>query len=197
MQRGKKKELPKRSRYYSGSIDLDLIASGEPYTKLKKTYVIFICTFDPFSAERHIYTFENRCTQDLGLVLGDETTKIFLNTQGKLDDVDNDMKEFLAYVENSTDTFVEHSTSQLVREIHKKVIEVKQNKEMEVEYMTLLQRDRENLEQGREEGREEGARLAAKIIKLYSKGEHAESIATSLHLDLEYVGSIIADYENV
>lgn len=32
--------------------------------------------------------------------------------------------------------------------IHKKVTEVKQNKEMEAEYMTLLQRDREHVEQG-------------------------------------------------
>ena len=61
MQRGKKKELAKRSRYYQGSIDLDLISSGGYYTELKKTYIIFICTFDPFNDKRHIYTFENRC----------------------------------------------------------------------------------------------------------------------------------------
>ena len=64
MQRGKKKELPKRSRYYQGSIDLDLISSGGYYTELKKTYIIFICTFDPFSDKRHLYTFENRCQEN-------------------------------------------------------------------------------------------------------------------------------------
>ena len=32
-------------------------------------YIIFICTFDPFSDGRHIYTFENRCLEDLSLAL--------------------------------------------------------------------------------------------------------------------------------
>ena len=54
--------------------------------------------------------------------------------------------------------------------------------------MTLLQRDRENLELG--------ATLATKILKLYHKGVSNEDIADSLQLDLEYVNSVISDYEN-
>ena len=50
---------------------------------------------------RHIYTFENRCRENLSLSLGDESIKIFLNTRGTLDDVDAEMKEFLAYVEDT------------------------------------------------------------------------------------------------
>lgn len=155
MQRGRKGELPKRSRYYQGSIDLDLISAGQPYTNLRKTFVIFICTFDPFKDGRHIYSFENICRENTSIVLGDETAKIFLNTKGTMNDVDEDMKEFLAYVENTTDTFARESKSPLIKEIHRKVAEVKQSKEMEVEYMTLLQRDRENIELGREKERKE------------------------------------------
>lgn len=200
MQRGRKRELPKRTRFYQGNIDSDLLSSGESYTKLKKTYIIFICTFDPFSDRRHIYTFENRCLENLSLALGDETTKIFLSTKGEMDDVDAEMKEFLAYIENSTDAFAAQAASPLVKEIHKRVTEVKQNKDMEVEYMTLLQRDRENIELGREEGREEGHRegtlYATKILKMYNKGMNLNDIASSLQLDLEYVNSVISDYEN-
>ena len=54
MQCSKKRNLPKRTRYYAGSIDLDLIAAGEDYINLKRAYVIFICTFDPFCDGRHI-----------------------------------------------------------------------------------------------------------------------------------------------
>lgn len=82
MQRGRRRELPKRSRYYQGSIDLDLISAGEPYTALRKTYVIFICTFDAFRGGRHLYTFENICREDPALFLGDETVKLFFNTRG-------------------------------------------------------------------------------------------------------------------
>ena len=107
MERGKHKKaiLPKRSRYYQGNIDLVIISAGEDYRKLKKSFVIFICTFDPFGNRRHLYTFENRCIENPSLTLGDETTKIFLNTKGNMHDVDPEMQEFLSYVENTTDDF--------------------------------------------------------------------------------------------
>lgn len=98
MQKGKSPNLTKRSRYYQGAIDLDLISKGEDYEKLQTN----ICTFDPFKKNRHLYTFINRCEEDDTLRLGDEATKIFLNTH--LDDVDDEMIEFLSYIENSTDT---------------------------------------------------------------------------------------------
>lgn len=66
--------------------------------------------------------------------------------------------------------------------------------------MTLLQRDRENIELGREEGREEGHKegtlFATKILKLYNKGMGFADIASSLKLDPQYVSSVISDYEN-
>ena len=129
-----------------------IILPGKRCTRLKKSYIIFICTFDPFSDGRHIYTFENRCLEDLSLVLGDETTEIFLSTRGDKDDVDTEMQEFLTYIENSTDAYAQRASSPLVREIHKRVAEVKRNKDMEIQYMALLQRGMENPEQGHEHG---------------------------------------------
>ena len=187
MQCNKKRNLPKRTRYYAGSIDLDLIAAGEDYINLKKAYVIFICTFDPFHDGRHIYTFENRCRENLSLSLGDESIKVFLNTRGKLE-----MKEFLAYVEDTTDRFAAQSKSPLIRWIHRKVTEVKQNPKMEVEYMTLMQRDRENIELGREEG----VKMALDIIRLHLDGKTDQEIAAILSLRTDYVRQFLVDYEN-
>ena len=62
-------ELPKRSRYYSSMIDLQLIDKGVTYKKLNNSYVIFICPFDIFHEGRHIYTFENRCKEKPELLL--------------------------------------------------------------------------------------------------------------------------------
>lgn len=140
MQCGGKGELSRKSRYFQCNIDSDVISHGENCAKLKKSYIIFICTFDPFSDGRHIYTFENRCLEVPSLVLGDETTEIFLSTKGENDDVDNEMKEFLAYIENSTDDYVQQASSPLVKTIHKKVTEVKLEKDVELQYITLLQR---------------------------------------------------------
>lgn len=58
--------------------------------------------------------------------------------------------------------------------------------------MTLLQRDRENIELGRKEG----SISATKVIRLHNEGIDNVGISSSLQLNLEYVNSVISDYEN-
>jgi hypothetical protein len=189
MQRAKNKDLAKRTRYYQGNIDLDLISSGKPYNDLRKTYIIFICTFDFFNDGRHIYTFENICRENQKISLGDETTKIFLNTAGTRDDISSDMRDFLTYIENTSEEFAFKSQNRLLTDIQKKVDAIKSSKETEVEYMTLLERDREN--------RELGSILTLNIIKLYNKGMDRNQIAKELHIDIEMVDKIINNYEEM
>ena len=142
--------LPKRSRYYQGMIDLSLIEKGEPYKKLNRSYVIFICTFDAFGKGESVYTFENMCREVDGLPLGDETHKIFLNAQGANKNVSPKLRAFLQYVAgNVTD-------DPFVQKLDAAVISARQNKEWRREFMTLLMRDNANIEKGREEGRAEG-----------------------------------------
>ncbi|WP_173696503.1 Rpn family recombination-promoting nuclease/putative transposase [Clostridium saccharoperbutylacetonicum] len=148
MQRGKHKNLAKRLRYYQGSIDLDLISKGEDYRKLTKSYIIFICTFDLFFKGRHKYAFRNICLEDNSIELNDEAEKIILNTKGFMKDLSEELLEFLAYVEDSRDEVVKNFNGNLVKSIHKRVQEVKNDVSMEVEFMTLLERDREKIEEG-------------------------------------------------
>jgi predicted transposase/invertase (TIGR01784 family) len=116
MQRGNHKNLPKRLRYYQGSIDLDLISKGEDYRKLAKSYIIFICTFDLFNKGRHKYTFQNVCLEDNNIMLNDETQKIILNTKGVMRDLNEELLEFLAYIETSTDDTVKNAKALRVAE---------------------------------------------------------------------------------
>lgn len=175
MQRGKHRNLPKRLRYYQGNIDLDLISKGEDYKKLSKSYIIFICTFDLFEKGRHRYTFETVCTEDNSIKLIDDTNKIILNTKGSMKDLSDELIEFLKYVEHSDDKTAEKSKWSLVNNIHKRVVKVKNDASVEVEFMTLLERDREKIEEGKLEERFEIAKEMLndnepieKIIK-YSK----------------------------
>ena len=59
--------------------------------------------------------------------------------------------------------------------------------------MTLLERDREKIEEGREAGIEEGREEAIKqlILKQYNKGLSLEYIADINEIDLEYVTDIV------
>ncbi len=132
--------IPKRMRYYQGMIDLNLIEKGENYSKLAKSYVIFICTEDIFKQDKPVYEFENYCKK-YELSLGDDTYKIVLNaacTQLQNTDLGN----FLRFVQTGkpTDKF----TDELLNEVEV----VKSNKKWEVEYMTLLMRDKENVRLG-------------------------------------------------
>ena len=77
-------DFGKRTRYYQGLIDLNTLNKGESYRKLKESYIIFVCTFDPFNRSRMIYTFRNAFVEDSELNLNDGTTKIFLNATGKI-----------------------------------------------------------------------------------------------------------------
>ena len=101
--------LPKRMRYYQGMIDLNILDKGKDYTTLKKSYVIFICTFDPFGEGRHIYTFCNTCQENTALTLDDDAVKIILSTKGTMDDVSPEMQRILDYIDGkgASDKFTE------------------------------------------------------------------------------------------
>lgn len=70
--------LPKRSRYYQSVMDSEILKKGLHYSRLNDSYIIFICTFDPFGLGQYVYTFRNICEENPNLQLGDKTTKIFL-----------------------------------------------------------------------------------------------------------------------
>jgi len=71
------KELPERARYYQGIMDADNLPSGEVYSKLKESYIIFICLEDIFHQGLPLYRFENLCIEDNKIKLQDRTHKYF------------------------------------------------------------------------------------------------------------------------
>ena len=103
--------------------------------------MIFICPFDQFQEGLHKYTFENQCKEIPELVLGDESTKIFLCAGGHADDVSDEMKDFLNWL-----TTGQTGNSQFVNKLENAVLKAKKHEEWKVEYMTLLMRDNEMME---------------------------------------------------
>ncbi len=180
--------LPKRMRYYQGMIDLNILDKGQDYTTLKKSYVIFICTFDPFGEGRHIYTFCNTCQENTALTLDDDAVKIILSTKGTMNDVSPEMKRILDYIDGkgASDKFTE--------ELEEAVRSARQNERWRLDYMTLeyeyRQRYLEGKEEGREEGRAEGRERT--IQKLHERGESIASIADIVELNEEEVKRVIS-----
>lgn len=193
MQTSDNRNLPKRMRYYQGVIDLNILQKGQDYTKLKKSYVIFICTFDPFGEGRHIYTFCNTCQENTALTLDDDAVKIILSTKGTMDDVSPEMKRILDYIDGkgASDKFTE--------ELEEAVRSARQNERWRLDYMTLeyeyRQRYLEGKEEGRAEGREEGRAEGRErtIQKLHERGESIASIADIVELNEEEVKRVISE----
>lgn len=169
MQTTENRNLPKRTRYYQGMIDLNILEKGENYRDLKRSFVIFVCTFDLFGEGRHIYTFENRCIQNPELSLLDGTTKIILNTKGIMDDVTPEMKRLLDFIDGK------EPEDDFTRELDEAVQSVRKNEKWRLDYMTLQMNYQEKYEQGIEQGNKQAAlrmieagKLSYEEIAMYS-----------------------------
>ena len=143
IQTNEKKHLPKRTRYYQGVIDLHILEKGEDYTALRKSFVIFICTYDPFGKGRWVYTFENRCREDNKLALGDGAVKIILNTKGRVGKISAGLRALLRYMDGS------EPESSYTQALESAVTDVRGDEKWRREYMVLIERDREKLRLGR------------------------------------------------
>ena len=127
----------RRSRVYQAYIDVNLLKPGEiNFGKLNDTYVIFICPFDLFGYKKYRYTFRMTCDEVPGMAMDDGAVRIFLNTHGENDDeVPRELVEFLHYVENSNDNTNE-IMSPRVRQLAKKVDDIKSSQEVSVKFET-------------------------------------------------------------
>ena len=184
MQTTEQRDISKRSRYYQGMIDLNLIERGARYGDLKKSYVIFICLHDPFKKGLHLYYFANTCKGHPELQLEDEAYKVFVSAEGDADDVSDNMKAFLKYLCGET------VDNRLVKEIDVQVQKAREQVEWREEYMTLLMRDQEK--------KEEGAKLhAIEMAKIMlSQNEPIEKISMYTQLPEEEIISIQKEEDN-
>lgn len=156
--------LPKRTRYYQASLDMDLLGKGQNFDKLNDTYIIFICAFDLFGEGRYIYTFKNKCLESPDLEMGNGATVVFVNSLGKKGDVSPMAKSFLDYVNDKTvsDDFTE--------EVDAAVAALKRDSEVRRQYMLLEMALHDERMEGRREGRAEGRKeglidMALKMLK--------------------------------
>lgn len=151
--------LFKRTRYYQSMMDADLLAAGADYDELNKTIIIFICPFDPFGEGRYMYTFENICLENKNLNLLDGATKIFLNTKGRIGDIDDTIRAFLQYVDGVV------TDNSFVQEVEAEIRRVKLEEGERVNYMTFAMKMMEERKEGRKEGqRDERVAILRRLV---------------------------------
>ena len=124
--------LPQRMRYYQAMLDVTMFPVGADYNEMRKSFVIFICDFDPFFKNRVLYSFQNRCNQDKELLMADDAVKVVVNTKGDVTNIDPELKEFIDFIERG------EITGPYSRDLDEAVEGVKQSEERRQEYMLLM-----------------------------------------------------------
>ena len=150
MQTSNTGNLPKRSRYYQGTVDLNMISSGAGYDELKKSYIIFINTFDLFGKGFPKYTFENICQESSDLHLDDGAVKVFINAKSTIPGMSPELQGFLRYLCG------ENPDTPLTDRIQNEVVKSRNNVRWERIYMLLEEKYKAFFAEGRAEGRELG-----------------------------------------
>ncbi|MBQ4013877.1 MAG: Rpn family recombination-promoting nuclease/putative transposase [Treponema sp.] len=156
------KALGKRMRYYQSMVDCDCLMKGQPYTKLKESYILFICKFDPFrdAAKNGYglprYTFRNVCAENNSVNLDDKCVKVVYNASAYKSVEDPKVRALLRFIQ--TDEPGEDDFSKRLSEF---VAKVKENEKFRKEFSDMNLHDFDIMTEAKEEGIAEGARQKA------------------------------------
>jgi predicted transposase/invertase (TIGR01784 family) len=139
-------------RYYQSMIDIDTLIKGSEYETLKESYVIFLCTKDPFGLGLPVYSFSTVCKEKKDFALNDGINKLFFNASAAALEKNLEIKGFLGYLCSGkpSDTFTE--------DIEQRVERLKINEIFRSDYMM----DALPLHDARKAGLKEGIALGEK-----------------------------------
>jgi predicted transposase/invertase (TIGR01784 family) len=175
-----KQEIFRRSRYYHGQMDMELLASGMEYEELPDCYVIFICDYDPVGLGRYRYTKRDTFAEEPSYEYDDGSHTIFLNTKGtNEDEVPKQLVTFLKFVGASLEDSTADYQDALVSRLQASVRKIKADREMENRYMVLEEMMKNEYKAGRLEGRLDGKRDGI-ILLLERYGQISESLRNTI-----------------
>ena len=183
-----KEFLGRRTRYYISTMDNNALKKGERYSQLRKSYVIFICTFDPFGRGLAKYTFNAICNEDHSLVLDDGVTRVFINTEGDRHRISKELASLIGYI--STGEVTDDYTQDLDEEVRA----LRNDDGRERDYMTYMQTIMEHEDMAYSQGITQGISQANKAmaIKMLKANKPYEEISEFTELTLSEIRELAA-----
>ena len=168
-------QLPKRSRFYQGAIDIDFMDKNYSYKILPESRVIFICTFDPFKLGLSRYTFRERCDENPEICLNDGTEKVFYNCKYEGEDIPDGIRNLYEFIGTG------NASDELTEKLNSAVAKAHKNEIWRTQYMKEWVVIQDARDEGREEGREET--IIRKVCLKLRKGKEIWQIADELEED--------------
>ena len=179
--------LGKRTRYYQSMIDIDSLMKGEPYPKLKESYILFICKNDPFeNFGLPCYTFRNICEENPAVNLNDKSIKVVYNASAYEAEKDEKIRDFLHYVwtdDAGEDEFANRLSAIIER--------LKDNDKFRSDYAAMNLHDWDLTRMAKEAGAQE--KTVENARNLYANGVSKDIIAKSLQITMEELEEILKD----
>ena len=183
MQTVRKTNLVKRMRYYHSAIDVDSLLRGNPYDRLKKSFVIFICNFDLCGDGFPVYESVTTWRQN-GKETGDGQVKIVYNMNAFEKAEDPKLKALLRYLSGGTVTDEIRGLAEKVAAFKRQFPDGRPHMKYELDLYDkwcegkeegIKEGLSEGIQKGRKEGRDEGVlRTAAAALK---QGVPIETVA--------------------
>ena len=166
-------DLGRRARYYQSQIDNETLMKGQTFHKLKESFVIFLCAFDPFSYGLRRYQFHQYEDTIRDLRLDTYSHVLFVNSKGTEGEVSNDLAGIIDVMNQKP-----NQTNPLASKLKKEIDYYNQDSEKRRELMDyatrLLDERLIGEEKGRQEGRIEERNRNARNIIIAFKANKAE-----------------------
>ena len=179
-----KEFLGRRTRYYVSTMDNNALKKGERYSQLRKSYVIFICTFDPFGRGLAKYTFNAICNEDHSLVLDDGVTRVFINTEGDRHRISKELASFIGYISTG------EVTDDYTKDLDEEVRALRNDDGRERDYMTYMQTIMEHEDIAYSQGISQANKAMA--IKMLKANKPYEEISEFTELTMSDIRELAA-----
>ena len=179
-----KEFLGRRTRYYISTMDNNALKKGERYSQLRKSYVIFICTFDPFGRGLAKYTFNAICNEDHSLVLDDGVTRVFINTEGDRHRISKELASFIGYISTG------EVTDDYTKDLDEEVRALRNDDGRERDYMTYMQTIMEHEDMAYNRGISQANKAMA--IKMLKANKPYEEISEFTELTMSEIDELAA-----
>ena len=179
-----KEFLGRRTRYYVSTMDNNALKKGERYSQLRKSYVIFICTFDPFGRGLAKYTFNAICNEDHSLVLDDGVTRVFINTEGDRHRISKELASLIGYISTG------EVTDDYTKDLDEEVRTLRNDDGRERDYMTYMQTIMEHEDMAYNRGISQANKAMA--IKMLKANKPYEEISEFTELTMSEIDELAA-----
>lgn len=162
MQMRNNPKLPLRFRGYQAVLDASWLKRGEHYSKLRESYIVFICMNDPFASGLPVYTLDRVCAEkpDLGFECGAHWMVLNASAYRLLGE-ESALGALLKYVYtnkvNGGDELIERIDAEVDRNNgNEKVITVLVDSLSVAREQAMIEGEEEGLKRGMEKGMKQG-----------------------------------------